>query len=105
MRADFPIGEELWVDIVLGFTVSAAGEGMIQVWVDGTQEYIEESINFGFGTFNDDDTMNPSYNWITFKLGQYNHDDTNWVSGEERIVRCALPASSVKQFELLNLYF
>ena len=90
--SDLPLGVD--VDIVIGFIVSENIAGQFQVWVDGTLEYNAQGINFGFGTFLADDKLDPTASFVTMKLGQYNHDESTYISGEERIVWCALPASA-----------
>lgn len=85
--ANVPFGVDL--NVVIGFIASEASQGMFKVWVDGDLKYSAESIDFGYGQWEEDDTMNLDNTYITLKLGMYNHEDSSYVSGEERTVWCA----------------
>jgi autotransporter-associated beta strand protein len=81
------IPRDAWVPVIIHFVASHANGGMIQVWFDGappgSPSYGATNINFGFGTWNADDSL-VSTNPLTYKFGQYDYDDGNYTTNETR---------------------
>ena len=72
-------------DIIIGFVLSQQQRGKFQIWIDGQSVYSATNINVGLGEFgSQDEQINESY--TTFKLGMYNHNDSDYVNSEERVV-------------------
>ena len=82
--SNFPIAEEM--DIVMHFVLSAENQGLLKIWINGQLEYSKTNINFGFGSWNNDDTQTGDDTRIELKAGQYNFDDSAYRSGETRTV-------------------
>ena len=76
-----------WIPIVIHYVASHEGRGMFQVWFDKDKKYSPsysaKNINFGFGEWNKDDTLEKSSS-IGPKWGQYNYDAGNYTKGETR---------------------
>jgi autotransporter-associated beta strand protein len=81
------IPRNAWVPVIIHFIASHTNGGMMQVWFDGaplgSPSYGVTNINFGFGTWNDDDSL-VSTNPLTYKFGQYDYDDGNYTTNETR---------------------
>jgi hypothetical protein len=80
-----------WKPIIIHWVASHEGAGQMQVWYAGqtcstcqnSPTYSATNINFGFGTWNSNDTLatgNDQY----WKFGMYNFDDTHYTTNETR---------------------
>ncbi|PFG34973.1 carbohydrate-binding domain-containing protein [Sanguibacter antarcticus] len=80
---DVPRDQDL--QIIIHVELSKADKGTVEVYVDGDLKYSRYDANVGMGTFTDDDEQ-ADVSYTEFKIGQYDHTDSEYVSGEERIV-------------------
>ena len=100
-----------WYSVVVHFKVSRKGTGMIQVWIDDDPKASPrcniQNINFGFGDWIDDETLNgevtdanPLADNIGCKFGMY----CNW--GGDRTIRFddlkALEGNPAGAFEIVK---
>lgn len=71
-----------WVPIIIHYVVSREERGMFQVWFDKDSKkspsYNAKNINFGFGEWNEDDTLGKSSS-IGPKWGQYDRPPQGWL--------------------------
>lgn len=82
---DFPNEQEF--SIIIHFVLSDNNAGMFQVYIDGVLTYDKQNINFGMGDFTANDLQDVAGGSYTVcKIGQYNHTDTEYISGETRTV-------------------
>lgn len=76
-----------WIPIIIHFVASHEGRGKFQVWFDkdakGSPSYDARNINFGFGDWNQDDSLGES-SPIGPKWGQYNYAAGEYTKGETR---------------------
>jgi autotransporter-associated beta strand protein len=81
------IPRDTWVPVIIHFIASHTNGGMMQVWFNGAAQgkpsYEATNINFGFGTWNANDTL-VSTNPLVYKFGQYDYDDANYTTNETR---------------------
>lgn len=81
---DMPYGED--VAIIIQFVLSQNYQGKMEVWVNGESAYRTTNINFGLGNFNDNDEQYDD-TYTTFKVGQYDYQNEDYVENEVRIIR------------------
>ena len=78
---------DTWIPILVHMVASHTGNGLVEIWYGGAPKdkpsYRASGINFGFGTWNSDDTL-ASGSEINFKFGQYDYDVANYTAGETR---------------------
>lgn len=77
-----------WNPIIIHFVASHENAGSMQVWYgDACKKQADPTyniarINFGFGEWDKD--VLTAENQLTFKMGQYNFDDKNYIPNETR---------------------
>ena len=82
---NFPNEQEF--SIIIHFVLSDNNAGMFQVYIDGVLAYNKQNINFGMGDFTANDLQDVAGGSYTVcKIGQYNHTDTEYITGETRTV-------------------
>lgn len=79
--ANFP--RNRWVSVVMHFVVSHLKAGQFEIWVDGASKYKATSINFGYDTWDANDSL-VFPNHIGLKVGQYDYQNENYTPGEVR---------------------
>lgn len=81
---NMPYGED--VAVIIQFILSRNNQGKIEVWINGESAYRATNINFGLGNFNNDDEQFGD-TYTTFKVGQYDYQNEDYVDNEVRIIR------------------
>lgn len=84
------IRRNVWISVIMHFRVSARGEGLLEIWYGGaprTRPTYRHTGNFAWGIWKGDslDASVPD-NMIKLKIGMYNFQDAQYITGEERRV-------------------
>ena len=92
--ANFPYGRT--IPIVMHFILSNQQRGVFEIWVDGVLRYQKRNINFGLGSFNNNDVKigdtskdfgsDAAGSFTTLKMGQYNYEFDDYDNNETRTV-------------------
>jgi len=81
---NFP--KETDMNVVIGFTLSKVGNGMVEIWINGESRYRADNISLGFGSWDANDVQTGDHTFVTFKTGQYNYQAADYRTGETSTV-------------------
>ncbi|MER3385969.1 heparin lyase I family protein [Pectobacterium aroidearum] len=80
------IPRDRWIPVIVHVVVSRQQQGQVELWFDGAPKnkptYSAKNINFGFGVWRDDDTIEGP---MHFTFGQYAWNDSNYTPNETRV--------------------
>lgn len=80
------IPRDRWIPVIVHVVVSRQQQGQVELWFDGASKdkptYSAKNINFGFGVWRDDDTIEGR---MHFTFGQYAWDESNYTPNETRV--------------------
>ena len=80
------------LNIIIHFVLSAANNGVMEIWIDGVKKMEHTGINLGFGTWVNDavdcgvDEFGVENCRTELKSGQYNYDTDGYIANETRTI-------------------